>query len=357
MSGGEELSVPALDPTDMVLSKLDFAKLALSEARTLQDVKQIADVAEAARVYAKRVVASMEAVNYAAEIKVRAERRLGEILLQTPKHTGTRGQLDGYAHIGPSDSEGPIDAPPKLSELGIDYKVSMRSQQMARIEPERFERILEEQKAEGEVRSSAIIVEARKEEKEAAHEAFVSNLMEEGLSGNGKKQDLAPYDLILADPPWRYKGVTTTPDRTIENHYPTCTVEEIISHRPDAAENSLLFLWATVPLLPEALQVMSGWGFTYKSNATWDKLRIGMGYWWRIQHEHLLLGVKGKVPVPDESVRVSSVYREARTKHSRKPLCVYEWIEKAFPGKNKLEMYARSPRHGWAAWGNEVVAP
>jgi N6-adenosine-specific RNA methylase IME4 len=182
---------------------------------------------------------------------------------------------------------------------------------------------------------------------------FQQRLLLGGLQ-NGIEPLPGPFEIVLADPPWRYQSVTTTPDRVIEQHYPTCTVEEICAHCPDTATDAVLFLWATAPLLPEALKVMEGWGFNYKTNAVWDKEKIGMGYWFRIQHEHLLVGIKGKVPVPSEEVRISSVFRERRTQHSRKPLAVYEWLELAFPDKSKLEMYCRTPRHGWSCWGNEL---
>jgi len=167
------------------------------------------------------------------------------------------------------------------------------------------------------------------------------------------KEIKGPYDLIIADPPWRY-DVCKTENRAIENHYPTQTHETIGTHNPDSAENCILFLWATAPKLKEALYVMEQWGFKYKTNAIWDKEKIGMGYWFRGQHELLLVGTKGKVKAPESFDRVSSVFREARTKHSKKPQCVFEWIEKSFPFAKKLEMYCRNPRDGWAAWGNEL---
>lgn len=163
---------------------------------------------------------------------------------------------------------------------------------------------------------------------------------------------VGPFDLILADPPWRYDDAT--PNREIENHYDTATVDEIIKHRPSsAADTCVLLMWATAPKLLEALKVMEGWGFTYRTHAIWDKQKIGMGYWFRGQHELLLVGVKGKAKTPVEQARRSSIFSEPRGKHSAKPVCVYEWIEAAFPESQKLEMYCRSPREGWAAWGNE----
>jgi len=162
-----------------------------------------------------------------------------------------------------------------------------------------------------------------------------------------------PFGLVLADPPWAY-DFAQSDSREIENQYPTATVDEIISHKPDAADDCVLLMWATVAKLSEALEVMDGWGFEYKTHAVWDKEKIGMGYWFRGQHELLLVGTKGQASPPDAEHRVSSVFREARGKHSAKPQCVYEWIEAAFPDRLKLEMYCRSPRAGWAVFGNEA---
>ncbi len=159
-------------------------------------------------------------------------------------------------------------------------------------------------------------------------------------------------NLVLADPPWRY-DFAETDSRQIENQYPSATVDEIIAHKPETEQDCVLLMWATVAKLREAFEVMDGWGFEYKTHAVWDKEKIGMGYWFRGQHELLLVGTKGQASPPDAENRVSSVFREPRGKHSAKPQCVYEWIEAAFPERTKLEMYCRAPREGWAVFGNE----
>jgi N6-adenosine-specific RNA methylase IME4 len=163
-----------------------------------------------------------------------------------------------------------------------------------------------------------------------------------------------PFDLILADPPWQYK-ITEADNRKIENHYDTQSLDQICANTPpNTAQSCVLLLWATAPLLLEALRVMDAWGFAYKTSAVWDKEILGMGYWFRGQHELLLVGIKGKVSPPSPGARVSSVFREARAKHSAKPECVFNWIEKAFPDAKKLERYARKARPGWACEGNEL---
>lgn len=176
------------------------------------------------------------------------------------------------------------------------------------------------------------------------------------ISSAAKKHEVpsGPFDLILADPPWQY-DFAEAGNRKIENQYDTQNLDTICANMPpNTAPSCVLLLWATAPKLIEALKVLDAWGFTYKTSAVWDKEILGMGYWFRGQHELLLVGVKGKVSPPSPTSRVSSVFREARSKHSAKPECVFNWIEKAFPDAKKLERYARTPRPGWACEGNEL---
>jgi len=173
-----------------------------------------------------------------------------------------------------------------------------------------------------------------------------------------QKPDCEAVGVLLADPPWQYDFAETS-SREIENQYPTATPEEIATHLgewgPDLQDDCVLFLWATAPKLREAMRVMEAWGFEYKTHAVWDKERVGMGYWFRGQHELLMVGTRGTFSPPDAEFRVSSVFRERRdNKHSKKPVCVYEAIERMFPHANKFEMYQREPRAGWTGGGNEV---
>lgn len=162
--------------------------------------------------------------------------------------------------------------------------------------------------------------------------------------------------IILADPPWRY-SFSRSDSRRIENQYPTMTTDEIATYAFPRAASSVLYLWATAPKLLDALIVMEAWGYTYKSNAVWDKERIGMGYWFRGQHELLLVGTRGRdCHPPQPQDRRPSIIRERRGRHSTKPVEVYEMIEAAYPQHVKLELFARALRPGWLAMGNEIAA-
>lgn len=161
------------------------------------------------------------------------------------------------------------------------------------------------------------------------------------------------FDVIYADPPWRY-DFSKSKTRKIENQYPTMTVAELCALKVPSAKNSVLYLWATAPKLLEALEVMKAWGFEYKTQAVWDKQIQGMGYWFRGQHELLLVGVKGSFSPPKETRRISSVISEKRTKHSKKPDIIRNQIKSWFPYALCLELFARDPAWGWTCFGNEV---
>ena len=163
-----------------------------------------------------------------------------------------------------------------------------------------------------------------------------------------------PWSVIYADPPWRYEDAE--PTRAIENHYPTMTHEEFCNLTIPAADDSVLFMWATSPKLTEALAVMDAWGFTYRTSMVWVKDRIGMGYYARQRHEFLLIGKRGNLPVPEPPDRPDSVIEAPLGRHSEKPSIVAETIANMYPHLPKVELFSRQARLGWDAWGNEAAA-
>lgn len=163
------------------------------------------------------------------------------------------------------------------------------------------------------------------------------------------------YSLILADPPWRY-DFSNTSGRAVEQHYPTMDLDSIcaLDVRALAEENAVLFLWATSPKLPEALRVVEAWGFKYKTSAIWRKSGLGMGYYFRIDHELLLVATVGEPGVPLSEHRVSSVIDAEKSAHSVKPELFREILERMYPAARRIELFSRSARRGWDAWGNEA---
>ena len=112
-------------------------------------------------------------------------------------------------------------------------------------------------------------------------------------------------------------------------------------------------MWATAPKLAECFQVLDAWEFEYRTNLVWDKEAIGMGYHARNQHELLLVAKRGSIAAPSPGTQPASIYREKRGQHSAKPHFYYEMIEQFYPQLPKIELFCRTPRDGWAVWGNQ----
>lgn len=164
------------------------------------------------------------------------------------------------------------------------------------------------------------------------------------------------YGVIYADPPWRFEPYSdqTGMDRAADNHYQTMTLDDIRALPIPAADDAVLFLWATVPMLPQALDVMAVWGFTYKSHFAWVKDRAGTGYWVRNKHELLLIGTRGSIPAPAPGEQYESVIEAKVQQHSAKPFHFHEIIEEMFPTLPRIELFAREQFVGWDSWGNET---
>lgn len=176
---------------------------------------------------------------------------------------------------------------------------------------------------------------------------------------------MALYDIILADPPWKYNqraNLNTRFRGGAMRHYDVMSVAEIcaIPVSEIAARDAVLFLWTTWPRLIEAMSVMKAWGFKYKTAGfDWIKLNkngtpfFGVGFYAKSNTEPCLLGTRGKVIHPAVN-NVSMAILAQRREHSRKPDEVAERIEKMYPLQRKIELFARQQRPGWDVWGNEV---
>ena len=210
-------------------------------------------------------------------------------------------------------------------------------------------------RGEREILEAAKAIRTKKAEERRAER--VEKIVEISKGNASLGQIAERYPVIYADPPWRYEHIETE-SRAIENQYPTMALDEIKALDLDAValDDCVLFMWATSPKLAEAFEVLNAWGFEYRTCAVWDKQKIGMGYYFRQQHELLLVAVRGQPLTPAPANRPSSVLSFPRGEHSAKPAEVYELIEAMYPELPKLEMFCRSPRDGWGAWGNQAAA-
>lgn len=164
------------------------------------------------------------------------------------------------------------------------------------------------------------------------------------------------YGVIYIDIPWTFEVRSENGmDRSEQNHYPTMTLDDIRAMEIPAATNCAMFMWATTPHLANAIEILEGWGFDYKTCYVWDKIVPGLGYITRNQVEILLYGTKGTIPAPTPDMMMPQLISVTKTKHSEKPEVFADAITKMFPNTPKLEMFARrNERKGnWFFHGNQ----
>lgn len=172
--------------------------------------------------------------------------------------------------------------------------------------------------------------------------------------------ELKKYNIIYADPPWRYSNSKSK--GAAENHYPTMQLQEIcdLPIKDMAADDCMLFLWVTFPLLRQSFEVIDAWGFKYISVAfVWTKknkhvegFRMGLGSWTRANAEICLLAKKGKPK--RQSAKVNQVIEYPMEEHSKKPVETRDRIVELMGDLPRLELFARQKTKGWDIWGNEL---
>ena len=321
---------------DSVIERLSRASEMLVEAKSMQEVKKIMDVAGAAKIYARRQQLGEEAVQHARSIELEAMRRLGELLLATRKNSGSKNQLNTRV-FGGTKVEPPIDTTPTLAELGASKKISSLSQQLARMPKKEFEQV-----RDGIVGMAEALRQVKREK----------------LNKNITELPKDKFTVIYADPPWAYNdkqgGSISEKYGSAEKHYPSMTLCELeaLQISKIAADNCVLWLWATSPLLEDALQLSKAWGFKYKAQFIWDKIKHNMGHYNSVRHELLLICTRGSC-VPQISKLFDSVQSIERAEHSKKPDEFRNIIDTIYPQGNRVELFARRQVKGWQTWGNE----
>lgn len=331
-------------PADFSL--LERAEEMLSAARTIDEVKSIRDKGVAAAAYVRKARLGVQNFNHCYEIILRAERRAGAML----KAMG--GGVNGGDRKSVGKNPTDFDSIAPSDERKRFYRLES-------IPEKDFKRHITEATTRGErLAMSGVLKLAKKNEKQEAieirTEAAVSHGVVKDLSGLVSSG--AKFGTIYADPPWAYSNKATRSN--VDSEYAkTMTVDEICAEPVSqlAAEKCHLHLWTTNAFLFEAKRVLESWGFEYKSCFIWVKPQMGIGNYWRVSHEFMLLGVKGGLTFLDHAQK--SWMQFDRTKHSRKPKEIREIIEKVSPGPY-LEMYGRQLlNEKWTVYGNEVEEP
>jgi len=163
------------------------------------------------------------------------------------------------------------------------------------------------------------------------------------ISNEPPQIESGQYSTIIIDPPWPYETQYDPDTRRVGSPYPEMTVEAIGIMELPTADDCVLWLWTTHKFLPVSFEILENWGFDYKATLTWDKEKMGIGYWLRMQCEFCLLAIKGDIRWPVTSLR--DIITEKRREHSRKPESFYEMVLDICP-KPIGEAFSRQERKG-----------
>lgn len=331
----------------------DLSKFALIGRDKLQAVR--AEIAAIKKVgLASEVLEQKRAeAQEIAELVTLSEMRMGEMLKEIPKAQGQRNDLQLI------DTSGDKLKPKAevLRENGISQKTAERFQQMAE-HPEIVHQAIAEARENDDIVSRAAVLKkikaAKEEEKKEQRRAAIDEAIEQPRSGAYVDIETTDkkYRVIYADPPWSYNDKQNTSKLGgAAKHYDTMPLEDICSLSIPAQNNSVLFMWATSPLLEDAFKVISAWGFKYKTSFVWDKVLHAMGHYNSVRHELLLIATRGSC-TPDVVKLYDSVVSIERTEHSRKPAWFREMIDELYPVGERIELFAREAPKGWDVWGN-----
>lgn len=343
------------------LAELTKAANALELVEDFELVAKIRDKSQAIVSLSKRMELAAGIVIEAGLIKVKAERRMGQLLAKLNLDKGGRPKQDEHGNLLQRATG------LNLKELGISRTESSRFQQIGKIPQRDFIAYTSaEVEANRPPTTNGVLGVAKRyfakqrAQKLPKHQGYETDLQQ--LVDDGKQ-----FATVYADPPWPYRNRSS--NGAANNHYPTMSMDDILAEpvKEIAADKSHLHLWVPASFIEEGLAVMKAWGFKYKSYFVWVKKHIGTGNYYRRadelmlfgdryignDQEMLMLGTRGGEVFLDHSIRSWAEY--PRREHSQKPEAVREMVEKVSPGPY-LEMYSRSkPKRGWTHYGNQIV--
>jgi site-specific DNA-methyltransferase (adenine-specific) len=326
-----------LDLTQFVLVGRDKLDMVRAGIRAMDKL----DVAEGVRKQKK------EEAQMLAEALLDAEVRIGEILIKMPKAKNQYESASNSAVTGITTKE------QATKELGFDKMQVSRFQTLAE-NKDLVEQIKQDARDTDDLPTrTSVLQAARIRDLENNREQIRQNLVGIELKPTGKK-----YSLIYADPPWMYDGGKPLSDKygDVQKHYPPMETLDICNLPVNdlAEKDCVLFLWATAPKLPEAMEVMKAWGFQYKTCIVWDKVKHNFGFYFSVRHELILIGGIGKSTPDNTNELHDSVISIERSKiHSEKPEYFRELISKMYKG-DKIELFARVKSQNWDVWGNQA---
>jgi len=320
--------------TTLPAGVLEDVERVVSQLEKYTDIESLAELRAQARGLAEYLREHEEHGRAMRVAQLRVEKRIGEVLAGTVR--AGNPQLSKDATIG------------RLPE-GITRDQSSKWQKLAEIPTEVFD---------------GYVADAQKPSLSGAlrHGIRSAGAGEEGKTalccGPGELdlmiQRGVKFRTIYADPPWQYDNQGTR--GSTDNHYLTMPTADIAALPIEklAADVAQLHLWTTDAFLEDAFAIMKAWGFERKSTLIWAKPQLGLGNYYRLTHEYLLLGTRGGAQFPQGQHSHRSVVQADREKHSRKPEQFRQLVEQVGQAP-RLELFGRRQVPGWVVWGNEVA--
>lgn len=278
-----------------------------------------------------------------AEVKTRAEVRLGELTAAMPKATGNQHTKSA----SPTRAEKQTTKAEALSRANISSQKASQYELMA-AHPEIVEQAIADARENDDIVSRAAVLSKIKQ---AKREAEIHRQVEE-LEQKAPEVPDGLFDVIVMDPPWAYGTGYDADGRRCANPYPEMTQEQLKAIELPAAENCVLFLWTTHKFIWDAKELLNTWGFEYRNILVWDKQVMGMGNLFRMRCEFCLVGIKGK-PIFRDVHNLEDIIEEKRREHSRKPEGFYDMVNTLCVGR-KLDYFSRTQREGWDVFGNDT---
>lgn len=329
------------------LVKYDAACRAIAEARTVDEAKGLKDKAAAMQAYARQSKNKQMEID-AAEIRMRAERRLGELIKWQKETVGLN--KGGNPNLPTGSKKEPVEKPPTLAEVGIDKKLSSRAQKMAAVPEDKFEEMVGEWREKVEQETERVSTNLLREGEKAKK---IEELREKANSPVAPINCL--YDVIVIDPPWPIQKIErdVRPNQ-VAMDYPTMDLEEMRAMTIPAEKDCHLWLWTTQKFLPKAFGLIMNWGFDYVCTFVWHKPGgfqcVGLPQY---NCEFVVYARKGS-PIFIDTKAFSTCFNAPRGKHSEKPEEFYEMIRRTTGGR-RLDMFNRRKIEGFIGWGNEAV--
>tara|TARA_R100000353_G_scaffold61953_1_gene48889 strand:+ start:1795 stop:2799 length:1005 start_codon:yes stop_codon:yes gene_type:complete len=328
------------------LEKLKTWKKELALAETFEEVKTHESAAAAAAEFAKRNQFALDKQNEIGKFRIDIERKKGAWLDENypqGKHKGNQYTIGKVEQLNPSKM--PVTKNESSNARLINREEELSIQVMDVIEQKG--EVITPNKVQSEIRK---IIKKEKRINEIKEQ--IQDIE------SGKVPELKGlYDVISIDPAWNYEGENkniTSYDangRRVANPYPEMSNQEIKDIKLPLMNDSVVFLWTTHKFLPDAFDILKNWNLDYKATLVWNKEKIGMGAWFRMQCEFCLVGVKGKPYWDNTTYR--DIINEPRRQHSRKPDSFFDMVNKITLGR-KLEYFSREKREGWDVFGNDV---